>query len=173
MNPNPAMSGPENPSRDLGERVTDALLAGEPLGTLIGIRAEDSESLYALGHGLYQQGRYEEASRIFSYLVLHDHMDARFILALGASQQMAGRYEEAVRVYTVAVVLDPADPMPTFHLAECLIALDRIGDALQSLEMVIAQCEPGQHDALLARTQGLSGLLAGHAGVQAGAGHEH
>ena len=168
---NPAAEGAQ--PVDLGGRITDALLEGAPLGSLLGIRADDFEQLYALGHGFYQQARYEEASRIFGFLALHDHMEPRFILALGASLQMTGRYEEAVRVYTVAVVLDPADPVPTFHLAECLIALERIQDAVEGLEMVIAQCDPGQHDALLERADGLRGLLAGQAAGAEEARHEH
>ncbi len=171
----PAAPPDEQAAHDtgLGDIITDALLAGEPLGGLRGIDHDGFESLYALGHGLYQQARYEDAIRIFGYLSLHDHMEPRFILALGASLQMAGRREEAVRVYTVAVVLDPADPVPTFHLAECLSALDRVPEALESLEMVLAQCEPGRHDALRARVEGMAVSLSRHGDGKEEVSHEY
>ncbi|MFD0669009.1 SycD/LcrH family type III secretion system chaperone [Ramlibacter sp. MAHUQ-53] len=157
----------------LADRLGDALLAGEPLGHLRGLADADLQSLYAVAHGLYEQGRYQDAVHVFGYLALNDHMEPRFAIGLGASLQMAGRLEDALKVYTVAIVLDPADPAPTFHLSECLLSLGRVDDALESLDTVIAQCEPGVHDALLQRAQGLASLLVRHAADGTGDGHEH
>jgi len=146
-------------------------MAGQPLGALRGLSRDDYEAIYAVGHGLYQQGRYQDACHVFSWLALHHHMERRFISALAASLQMCQRHEDALRIYTVAAVLDPADPIPTYHMAECLIATGRLAQALEALAMVVAQCRPGAHDALRQRAQALEALLSRRRTPQEGAPH--
>jgi type III secretion system low calcium response chaperone LcrH/SycD len=155
---------PSAPPEKLAEQITELLLAGGTLGTVYDYTDQDYEVLYALGHSLYSQGRYMDAMKAFGFLVIHNHLERRFMNAFAASLQMIKSYEEAIKYYTMASVMDMSDPVPTFHTCECMIALGMVDDARQGLGMVIGQCKSPQHDGLKSRAEALLGLINGHNG---------
>jgi type III secretion system low calcium response chaperone LcrH/SycD len=130
--------------------------AGGTLGQAMGLTERECEAMYALGHGLYSQAKYEDAFKIFARLVAYDHLDSRYQLALASSMQATKRYEEALQQYMVVTVMRVDDPLPVYHCAECLLALGRPTDAVESLQLVISTlCKPGEHDVIKARAQAL------------------
>jgi hypothetical protein len=64
----------------------------------------------------------------------------------------------------MASVMDMADPLPTFHTAECLAALGRLPEAREALEIVIEQATDPAQSALKQRAVGLRDLLSRQAG---------
>ena len=136
------------------------------LGAAAGFSEQNLESLYALGHQLYQAGRYDEALKLFSFVTLQNHVEKRYLIATGATLQMLERHSEALGFYGMACFMDPNDPVPVFHGSECLIALGRTDEAAEGLAGAIADCQPRRHDALRQRAQGLQALLARTANKQ-------
>ncbi len=107
------------------------------LGELKGISHEELEAVYSLGFTQYRTGRYEDASKLFQFLVLFDHLNPKYWLALGAVQQVAKDYQGAIASYGYASFLDLENPKPQLHAAECFLALgDRqnAASALMALE---------------------------------------
>ncbi|HZY20505.1 MAG TPA: SycD/LcrH family type III secretion system chaperone [Ramlibacter sp.] len=147
------------PADRLIEQIGELLMHGGTLGSVYDYTDQDYEVLYALGHSLYSQGRYDDAVKAFGFLCIHNHLERRFVNAFAASLQMVKSYEEALKYYTLASVMDMSDPAPTFHSCECLIALGRIAEAREGLEMVIAQCEGAEHAPLKSRAEALRGLI--------------
>ncbi|MBW7899918.1 MAG: SycD/LcrH family type III secretion system chaperone [Rhodocyclaceae bacterium] len=143
----------------LAEQITELLMNGGTLGAIYDYTEQDYEVLYALGHSLYAQGRYADAVKAFGFLVMHNHLEKRFVGAFASSLQMAGRHAEAVQYYTLASAMDMSDPAPTFHTAECLIALGRLDDAREALGFVVAQSGDAAHQPLRERAQALLALL--------------
>ena len=139
----------------LASQVSELLKAGGTLGDVFDYTEQDYEVLYSLGHSLYSQARYQEAAKAFGFLVMHNHLERRFIGALASSMQMVKSYEQAFSYYSLASVMDLADPVPTFHSAECLIALGRVDDARKCLDMVVRQCLQPDQEALKSRAEAL------------------
>jgi type III secretion system low calcium response chaperone LcrH/SycD len=137
----------------LAKDILPLILNGATLGDLKGFEDSSYEALYALGHNFYSQTRYQEAMKIFGYLVMHNHLESRYISAFASSLQMLKRYEEAITYYSLASVMDMSDPVPTFYTCECLLALGHIREASQGLELVIEQSQAPQLIALKRQAQ--------------------
>ena len=61
---------------------------------------------------------------------------------MGATLQMMKKYEDAANAYGFAAVMDCHDPRPSFHAAECFIALNDKEKAEGALNSVVVLCEP-------------------------------
>lgn len=119
------------------------------------------EALYALGHQLYGQARYDDAAAVFEYLTVQDHTMPRYAVGTAASLQMLGRHELALGYYGYASLLDPLDPKPVFHGCECLLAMGDVVQAREGLESVLRDYDPGLRPDIQGRAKGLIELL-GH-----------
>ena len=142
------------------QNMLELWTSGGTLAQTMDITPQECEALYAYGHGLYAQGKYEDAFKIFARLVAYDHLESRYQMALASAMQMTRRYEEALEHYMIATVMSVDDPVPVYHCAECLIALGRITEARESLTLIVDDmCQPGEHDEIQARAQALLTLL--------------
>ncbi|MBR6021603.1 MAG: SycD/LcrH family type III secretion system chaperone [Kiritimatiellae bacterium] len=110
------------------------------LGELKGISREELEAVYSLGFTHYRTGRYEDASKLFQFLVLFDHLNPKYWLALGAVQQVAKDYKAAVSSYAYASFLDLENPKPQFHAAECFLALGEKENAASAIIALEQYC---------------------------------
>ena len=108
---------------------------------------DEREALYQMAYGLYEQGRYSDALKLFSSLVMQDHHEPRYLFALGSTCQVLGRHTDALQHYMAAAVENADDPLPIFHAAECLIAMHHFSEAIDSLVLVIELC-PDKQSAL-------------------------
>lgn len=157
----PDMVEPRRIEAIAGE-LADALLNQYlTIGDLHGLTRTDYEAVYNLGYNQYNQGKYLDAARTFSFLTFHDHLEPRFHKALGACLQMLGQYRQAVASQATALVLDATDPEPMLRIGECMIALGDIADAQEVLEGARRLCaETGTHRAIGERTEALLEILA-------------
>src|SRR5690606_15268987 len=121
----------------ISENLLGLWKAGGTLAQAMGLTARECEAMYAYGHALYAQGKYNDAFKIFAQLVAYDHMESRYQLALASALQMTRRYEEALQHYMIVTVMRLDDPVPVYHCAECLLALGRPAEAAESLELAI------------------------------------
>jgi type III secretion system low calcium response chaperone LcrH/SycD len=119
------------------ESLKGLLKAGGTLGSALDITKDEREAMYQLGHSFYEQGRYSEAFKAFSLLVIWDHLEPRYLIALGGAAQMLGRWTDALQHYSTATLAKLDDPVPPYHCAECLIALERLPEAVESLELCL------------------------------------
>jgi len=124
-----------------GDQALDLLAIGATLKDVKGFSDDQFDALYALGYNLYNQGKYAEAMSAFGFLLMHDQFERKYYKAFGSCQQMLKRYEEAIRNYSMASILDLRDPEPTFHTAECMLAMGLVTEATEALQMVVKQTE--------------------------------
>lgn len=115
------------------------VMAGNTLGPLMGHSVKSQETLYYAAYVFYNQARYIDAMRIFTHLLIIDHLDRRYHNGLAACHQMQRRYEDALKYYGIASMFDLTDPEPVIHMAECHLALGHRADARTSLEYALAQ----------------------------------
>jgi type III secretion system low calcium response chaperone LcrH/SycD len=159
----------EDEVAELGKSVVKLLRAG---GTVSNeAMAEENEAIYAVGHGMYEQGLYLDAFKVFSLLVIRNHLEPRYLFALGGACQMLGKYTDALQHYMAAAMAMVDDPLPIFHAAQCLIATSHIKEACESLELVLEIC-PEHQTSLRNRARMLLDELQDAATAE-GASHEH
>lgn len=163
IDPAPGMS-----PQEFAERLTHALLSGETLGSLRGMTEKDLEAIYSVARQLYAQARYRDARKLFELLMKLNHLEGRYFMAYAACLQMLKQYEPALLYYTMATAFDLSDPKPTFHSCECLIALGRVPEACEGLDIVIEQSDQPAHANLRQRAQALRALIEQQAAATEG-----
>ena len=113
---------------------------GATLKELKGISSAELEAVYSLAFGYYQTGKYDEAFKLFQFLVLFDHLNPKYWLGVGAVQQIMKDYKGAIQSYCYASFLDLSNPKPQLHAAECYVALGDKENALSALEALDQYC---------------------------------
>jgi type III secretion system low calcium response chaperone LcrH/SycD len=142
------------------ERIAAHFREGGTLGDLAGITDEQFEALYATAYRLYGTDQFEDAAKLFAYLGMTDPYDRRYTLGLGASQQMLKKWDEAIAAYTLCIALDVEDPVPAFHMAECVAGKGDLADAQTLLTEVVQRCKTPEHQALKQKADAMLKLMA-------------
>ena len=117
----------------------------EFLSTAPTVPAIDAEQFYAHGYALYQSGRAKDAVDVFRVLSARQPFELRFWFGLGASLQEDRSYSEALCAWAMAALLEPADPYPHFHAAECAYSLHQKDEALKALAEAKARIKDSSH----------------------------
>ena len=124
----------------VAEGVRALIDKGSTLKQLKGVSNSELEAVYSLAFGYYRTGKYDEASKLFQFLVLFDHLNAKFWFGLGAVQQAMKDYQGAVASYGYCSFLNLENPKPQLHAAECFLALGDKRNAASSLEALNEYC---------------------------------
>lgn len=96
---------------------------------------DTTEDLYNKGYSYYKHGKYSEAAKCFSTLVIADGTSAKYWNSLAASQLMLKNYKDALTAYALVNEFDSNNPLPCLHMAECLFALHRKEEGLKALDL--------------------------------------
>ncbi len=109
----------------------------------IGMRATDAklEEFYDKGHALYKAGRYKEALPFFSLLTVAHVKEPRYVMAKGATLHMMKEYYSAGQCYNICSILDPDNPIPQYHLADCCLHMNNQIGAYIALQMALTRCK--------------------------------
>ena len=120
---------------ELATNVVKGSLAGEPLKIAKGISDEELNAVYSLAYSYYNTGRYDEALKLFKFLVMFDHMSQKFWTGLGSVYQVTKRWDDAIAAYAQAMVLDSSRPKPIYYAALCYFAK---GEKLHAASSVVS-----------------------------------
>ena len=130
----------KNDTADIS-KAAKALIQGEAtLKQLKGVTNDELEAVYSLAYGYYQTGKFEEAQKLFQFLVLFDHLNAKFWFGLGAVQQAEKNFKDAVVSYGYCSFLKLDNPKPQLHAAECFLAMGDRRSAASALEALNEYC---------------------------------
>jgi type III secretion system low calcium response chaperone LcrH/SycD len=143
----------------IAAQLQEQLHAGLTYGDILGVTEAELEAAYAVAHRFYEVADYEQAERMFNLLVINDPFDKRFGFSLGATLQMQGKYDDAIVRYGMSSLLDPKDPQPCYHTAECLLHKGERQDALDMLDICLDRAKDPAHDDLRQRALALQQLL--------------
>ena len=110
---------------------------GIPAKEALGISSKDIEVLYAITNTLYENGKYDEAQKMFRLLIMIDHFEFKFLFGLAACYQAMEKYFIAATTYEMASTLDLKYPWTHFHAAECYMKLKDPVSACVCLGMVV------------------------------------
>jgi len=107
---------------------------------ILGLDDKQMDGLYAMGYNFYQAGKYDDALKIFRALCVFDQLEPKHWIGMGATLQMLKKYEDAANAYGFAAIMNCHDPRPSFHAAECYIALNDREKAEAALNSVVELC---------------------------------
>ena len=113
------------------------LSSGATIARCKGMDKKLLDGIYAMGHQHYVNRNFELACKIFRYLCIHDHTEARYMSALGACEYQRGEYTNAQNILKNAASLDRKDPRPLLNLAMSMMATGENEEAQDVLEKVI------------------------------------
>jgi len=119
------------------EQYREQLQQGYTLGELRGITDEGYAALYKIAHDLCNQGDFHHALPIALQLTLHKPSDNRYTFITGACLQQLSHFEPAAVVYAMTLDVDPDHTAASYRLAECLIALGKLQEAIPFLNKTI------------------------------------
>lgn len=115
------------------KEAAQAFMEGATMKELKGISNEEMEAVYSLAFNFYRTGKYDDAEKLFNFLALFDHLNAKFWFGVGAVRQAKKNYEMAVQAYAYASFLDITNPKPQYHAAECFLAMGDKRNAASSI----------------------------------------
>ena len=121
--------------KEMFQNAAKSLMKGEPFKMARGISDEELNAVYSLAYSYYSTGRYDEALKLFKFLVLFDHMSQKYWIGLGSAHQMLKNYDEAIAAYVQASLFDLENPKPIYYAAICHLAK---GDKVQAASAVCA-----------------------------------
>lgn len=111
------------------------------LKKIFGLSSSSVEGMYGQAHRFYSQGKYNDALDLFRLLVALENSEVKYFMGIAACLHMLKEYSYAIQIYMICSVMDPKDPRPHYHAADCHIKLgDRIS-AVVSLEMAVTRAD--------------------------------
>ena len=117
--------------------LTQALNKGVMPKQALQLGDDTMEAIYSQAYTLYNQGRYKEASYIFRMLMLLDYVTPKYPMGLAACLHRQKDYRAAANIYLLCGTLDPTNPLPHYHAADCYMQLNYPMMALFSLGLAI------------------------------------
>ena len=117
----------------IAERVKAIIKDNATLKQLKGVTNAELEAVYSLAFGYYQTGKFNEALKLFQFLVLFDHLNKKYWMGLRAVQQVLKDFQGAIVSYGYSSFLDLKNPKPQFHAAECFLAMGDRRNAASAL----------------------------------------
>jgi type III secretion system low calcium response chaperone LcrH/SycD len=110
----------------------------------LGFPPEVMEMIYQQGYNLFQNGKYQDALRIFDILRQLDISDTRYSFAIASCYHYQKQYLNAVASYMIYKYLDPLDPIASFHIYDCMMKANYPLSALMAIQeaLVLAGRDP-------------------------------
>lgn len=126
----------------------------------LGLTPEMLNLLYEAAYHRYQEGKYNEACIIFSWLILLDAKNSTYYFGVASCYHRMKEYLKAINNYMLACAADPTNPMPFYHISDCYLKLNAPGNAICSLQMAITQAEDNpKYSKIKERAQMIQGRL--------------
>lgn len=171
---------PKQKATDIDDLYTfkniDKFIMGEiTWAQLQGITMEEAYAIAEFGYGLYKEGKFHDALKIFEGLVICNPYDSYFHNMLGAVYQQLDMRDEALESYTHAIDFDQANLPAWVNRAELLLQNGDFEKALEDLNKTLGLDPDGKQPAglraralAIATTNALQALQKVMAGADRG-----
>lgn len=132
---------PENMNRFVRGELTWAQVTG--------VSMEQAYAMAELGYNLFNQGKFEDARKIFEGLIVLNPFDGYFHAMLGAVFARQNKPEEALRAFNIAAGLEPKDSQVFVNRAEIYLRTGKFEEALSDLRQAIEIDPEGNNPAVI------------------------
>lgn len=123
-----------------GEITEKLMIQNLLLKDALGLSPKQMEDLYSQAYHQYNTGKYADAAKTFLVLSACDQTEPKYIMGAAASLHLQKEYKDAVKAYMTCCMLEPENPIPLYHVADCTIQLKDHPSAMIFLEMAIKRC---------------------------------
>lgn len=117
--------------------LNDFVLGNITLGELEGIDKKVQYQIAERGYKLLQEGRLDEADKIFRGLVTLDPFDSYFHTVLGSILQRRDQKDEAIEEYSRALKVNPLNVTALANRGEVYFVQGRILEATQDIQAAL------------------------------------
>jgi type III secretion system low calcium response chaperone LcrH/SycD len=117
--------------------VNQFLTKGATFKQLKGFSEDEMEAVYTVAYNLFQNGKLDDAEKVFRFLCFFDHLSQKYWLGLGACRKALKNFAGAIDCFGLAGMLDLKDPRPALQAAECHIQLGKRDEAISALNAVV------------------------------------
>lgn len=121
----------------------EGVLAGDTVGTVLGLETPHRDAIVAQGYKYLQLQRLDEAKDWLSLALAAEPLDERALYGLGVIAQMQGDLKRAVRALLQFQALDATNPDGLLRLGECLYANRELEEAGNCFTGVLRLVEAG------------------------------
>jgi type III secretion system low calcium response chaperone LcrH/SycD len=133
---------------------------GGTIASAKGFTEDEVEAIYTISYNLYNQHKFDQAEKTFTFLCLYSHLDPRFWIGLGAAREALKKYQSAIEAYSYSALLQHDNPIAPLQAATCYLALNDLAQAERGLTAAIHWAEQNPlHKPVLAKAQALLGAL--------------
>ena len=105
----------------------------------MGLTDEMVEGIYGQAYRLFNNGKYNDADQLFRLLLMINPTEGKYTMGLAACLHMQKDYKAAADVYAIVGIIDPQNPVPFYHAADCFMQLHDAMSAIIALEMAITR----------------------------------
>lgn len=103
------------------EKLANQILKGQkPLYQAFSFTQKDLDSMYSVGHNLYEQGKYQEAEDVFLNLLLMEWDNPKYAEALAVARKDQNKLFAAQMAYKHLAIIDYANASQHNKEAEML-----------------------------------------------------
>ena len=122
----------------LVEFIANKFLRGDiTVADLLGLDEEEIETIFLMGHYLYNFGKYQGALDVFSVLTLYRPFVSRYWRAAGAANQALKNYQEAIAAYDMALTTNTGDVISYTYRGESKISAGLAEDGISDLRVAV------------------------------------
>lgn len=148
-----ASAEPERVAWDPG-RIRQFIIGEITLGELEGIDKAAQYKMAETGFQLLQQGKLDDAKKVFEGLLSLDPRDAYFHMVLGSIAQRRNQFEDSERHYSRSLRINPYSPSALANRGEVRVELGRLAEGLEDLKQAVKE-DPGAREAATQRARAL------------------
>lgn len=122
----------------LVEFIANSFMRGDiTVSDLLGLDDEEIETVFLMGHYLYNFGKYQPSLNVFSVLTLYKPFVSRYWRAAGAANQALKNYKEAIAAYDMALTTNTGDVISYTYRGESKISAGLSDEGLEDLKIAI------------------------------------
>ena len=122
----------------LVEFIAKKFLRGEvTLADLLSLDDKEIETVFLMGHYLYNYGKYQAALDVFSVLTLYRPFVSRYWRAAGASNQALKKFKEAIVAYDMALTTNMNDVISYTYRGEAKISAGATEGGIEDLRRAV------------------------------------
>lgn len=125
-----------------------------------GLTMEQVYSFAEFGYNLFEQGRYEDARKIFEGLIVLNPYDGYFHSVLGSIFARQGLDQAALKEYTTSLELDPNNAQVHVNRAELYLKSGQFEEAMTDLKQAVSVDPIGHNVPAIARARALAAATA-------------
>jgi secretion system chaperone SscA len=127
--------------------TTREIMKGKTFGQGTGIKAEHLDMITQLAAQQFLATHYQDALRLYGFITIMNHFDARSMKGMAMCHQKMGNHQEALRCFGLALVLEPEDVDSVLMTADSLFLTGHLHEALEIVDKVIGTSFPAKSPA--------------------------